>query len=102
MSIDILFKHNPISIPATSVVQNTNVFFLIVHAAVIAVNVLPAPQGSTIIPLRARPTTLENRDNDLDEPKQSTAKRALFEGYIYKKKLKMMDYIKIWNFLIFL
>ncbi len=39
----------------TPEVQRTMHLFLIVHAAVTPVRVLPAPHGSTIIPLRARP-----------------------------------------------
>lgn len=35
-------------------VQSTSTLFLIVHAAVIPTRVLPAPQGSTMIPDRAR------------------------------------------------
>ena len=35
-------------------VARTNVLFLIVHAAVIPTSVLPAPQGNTMIPDRAR------------------------------------------------
>lgn len=36
-------------------VQRTRHDFLIVHAAVIPTSVFPAPQGSTMIPERARP-----------------------------------------------
>lgn len=35
-------------------VQSTRQDFFIVHAAVIPTNVLPAPQGRTMIPDRAR------------------------------------------------
>ena len=37
----------------TALVQSTKTLFLTVHAAVTPTNVFPAPQGSTIIPLRA-------------------------------------------------
>mmetsp|Transcript_33546 Transcript_33546/g.88106 ORF Transcript_33546/g.88106 Transcript_33546/m.88106 type:complete len:309 (+) Transcript_33546:380-1306(+) len=40
---------------ATSRLHSTNVRFRIVHAAAMPVKVLPAPQGSTITPDRARP-----------------------------------------------
>lgn len=49
--IRVHFKNSLLHYSAETVfVQTTNVDFLIVHAAVMPVRVLPAPQGRTIMP----------------------------------------------------